>query len=89
MATMLVQQQVKDFAEWKKVYDSVAKDRASRGGLSAQVYQDVDDPNHVTIIGKWRSLDDARKWADSPTLKAAVEKAGVDSMPVFTFLNEA
>lgn len=89
MATMLVQHAVKDFAEWKKVYDSVVDLRASNGELSDQIYRDASDPNKLTVIFKWDSLENARNYAESPELKAAMERAGVEGPPTIIFLNEA
>ena len=89
MASMLVQHQVKDFSEWKKVYDSLADLRASNGELSDQIFRDASDPNRLTLIFKWDSLANAQKYAQSPELKAAMEKAGVNGPPKIYFLNEA
>jgi len=89
MASMLVQHHVKDFAAWKKVYDSVAVLRQSNGELSDQIFRDVGDPNKLTLLFKWNSVANAQKWAQSPELKAAMEKAGVDGAPVVSILNEA
>ena len=88
MASMLVQQTVKDCAAWRKVYDSAADLRASNGGLSDQVYRDASNPNSVTAIFKWDSLANAQKYAQTPELKAAMEKAGVVGPPNISFLNE-
>jgi quinol monooxygenase YgiN len=89
MASMMVQHQVKDFAAWKKVFDSAIDMRKSSGELSAQVYRDSTDPNKITTINKWDSLANAQKFAHSPDLKAAMEKAGVVGAPIVSFLNEA
>ena len=89
MATMLVQHKVKNFAEWKKVYDSVAGLRATNGELSDQVFRDASDPNKLTLVFKWDSLPNAQKWAQSPELRAAMEKAGVDGPPSISFMNES
>jgi len=88
MASMLVQHQVKDFSEWKNVYDSVADLRTSNGELSDQIFRDASDPNKLTAIFKWDSLANAQKYAKSPELKAAMEKAGVVGPPDIYFLNE-
>ena len=74
MATMLIQQKIKDFAEWKKVYVSVAGLRAANGELSDQIYRDASDPSKLTIVFKWYSRANAQKWAQSPELKAAMRK---------------
>ena len=89
MVSLLIQHQVKDFAAWKKVFDSAIDLRTSSGELSAQVYHDQSDPNKVTTINKWNSLANAQKFAHSPELKAAMEKAGVEGAPNIYFLNEA
>ena len=88
MATMLVQQKVKDFDAWKKVYDSAFDMRASNGEISNQIYRDESDPNSLTVILKWDSLENAQRYASSPELKAAMEKAGVEGPPNVYFLNE-
>ncbi len=88
MASMLVQHKVKDFADWKKVYDSVADLRANNGELSDQIYRDASDPNSLTLIFNWDSLENAQKYAQSPELKAAMERAGVVGPPSIYFLNE-
>jgi quinol monooxygenase YgiN len=89
MAMMMVQHTVKDYGQWKKGFDSAAGLRTSAGELSAQVYRDSNDPNKVTVMNKWNSLANAQKFAHSPELKEAMEKAGVSGAPTITFLNEA
>jgi quinol monooxygenase YgiN len=89
MASMLVQHRVKDFAAWKKTYDLAKDMRTSNGELSDHIYRDADDPNKLTLLFKWNSVENAKKYAHSPELKAAMEKAGVDGAPSIFFLNEA
>jgi quinol monooxygenase YgiN len=88
MARILIQHHVKDFAEWKKAFDSAADLRTRNGGLSTQVYQNESDPNSITAILKWDSMMNAHKYTQSPELKAAMEKAGVVGQPSISFLNE-
>ena len=89
MAGMLVQHKVKDFANWKKVYDSQAAFRASSGELSNEIYHNASDSNQLILVFKWNSVANAQKFAQSPELRAAMEKAGVDGAPTITFLNES
>ena len=89
MARMLVQQKVKDYDEWKRVYDSAADLRTTNGELSDQIFRDVSDPNMVTVFFKWDSLENAQRYTQSPELKAAMENAGVDGPPNINFLTEA
>jgi heme-degrading monooxygenase HmoA len=89
MVNMLVQQKVKDFSSWKKVYDSNKDLRVSMGAQSGQVFRDASDPNKITILFKWDSLANAQKFAHSAELQAAREKAGVEGQQSINFLNEA
>lgn len=89
MASLLVQQKVKDFETWKKMYDSVADLRASKGAKSDMVFQNASDPNHVTILIEWDSLDHAKAYGQSPELKEAMMKAGVEGAPDISYLNLA
>lgn len=89
MASILIQHKVNDYAAWKKVFDSVAEMRTAGGELSAQVFQDASDPNNLTVLNKWNSMENAQKFVHSPELRAAMEKAGVAGAPTIVFLNEA
>jgi heme-degrading monooxygenase HmoA len=89
MATMLIQLKVKDFADWKKVFDSGDIMRKSNGEISHQVYQDAGDPNELTTVFKWNSLANAQKFAQSTELRTAMADAGVQGPPHVHFLKEA
>lgn len=89
MASMLVQHQVKDYAVWKKIYDSQAGFRHSSGELANQIFHDASNPSKLTLLFKWDSVERAQKFSQSTELREAMEKAGVEGMPVITFLKEA
>jgi quinol monooxygenase YgiN len=89
MATMLVQIKVKNFAEWKKTFDSGDGMRKSNGELSHQIYQDASDPNKITAIYKWDSQANAQRFFQGAELKAALMEAGVQGPPTVYYLNEA
>jgi quinol monooxygenase YgiN len=89
MASMMVQHRVKDFAEWKKVFDSFSALRTSSGELTTHIFRDASDPNQITVINKWNSMESAMKFAHSPELKAGMEQAGVEGAPTISFLTEA
>ena len=88
MPYMLVQHQVEDFAKWKAVFDSALGMRQTNGEKSAQIFHDADDPNSLTLLFEWDSLENARQYAQNPDLKAAMQKAGVTGPPNISFLTE-
>jgi len=63
--------------------------RTANGELSTQIFRDASNPNNLTVINKWNSLQNAQKFAHSPELKAAMEQAGVEGPPTVYFPNEA
>jgi len=71
------------------VFNSGNDFRTSNGELSHQIYRDASDPSKVVAFYKWNSLANAQKFAQSPELRSAMEKAGVEGPPSVYFLNEA
>lgn len=88
MASMLVQQTVKDFTMWKKAYDAMGDLRASKGATSDMVFHDAGDKTKVTVILNWDSMEHAKNYAESPELKEAMMNAGVEGPPSIHFLTE-
>lgn len=86
MVYMMIQHGVNDFDAWKAVFDSKADLRQSAGELSAQILHDMADPNKLTLLFGWDSLENAQAYASNPALKAAMQNAGVSSPPSFQFL---
>ena len=78
---MFVRHEVADYAVWRKAYDSFAPMQKRAGVIYKAVYQSTDNPNDVTVIHDFHSLDQAKAFAASPDLKAAMEKSGVKGTP--------
>jgi heme-degrading monooxygenase HmoA len=88
MVTMLIHHQVKDYAAWKVVFDSSSDLRTSNGEIGNQIYRDEKDANRLTVLNTWDTFENARKFSESPELKAAMDKAGVYGRPEIRFLNQ-
>jgi heme-degrading monooxygenase HmoA len=90
MVNLLVRTTVADYATYRPVFDSHEAFRRANGATGiVQIYQDVDNPNQVTTIVEWDSIENVRKFASSPELKEAMQAAGVTSAPEVHFLNRA
>jgi heme-degrading monooxygenase HmoA len=89
MATMLIQFSVKDFNEWKKVFDTGDHLRTSNGELSHQIFQAQNDPNKVSALYQWDSQEKALRFSQSSELRSMMMQAGVQGMPEVSFLKEA
>ena len=50
MFTLQIGYPVRDYAEWKKVFDSDPAGRAASGARSVRVFRDTDDQNSVAVL---------------------------------------
>lgn len=89
MAYMFIRHSVKDYDAWKSVFDSVSDLRKRNGEKSYQILREDNGSSKVYALFEWDSLDNARKYAASPELKAAMERAGVTGKPEIFFLEES
>jgi hypothetical protein len=89
MAYMFVRHSVRDYEAWKSVFDSVGDLRERNGEKSYQILRQDNGSNDLFILFEWDNLDNARKYAASLELKAAMERAGVTGKPDISFLEEA
>lgn len=50
MFTLQISYPVRDYAAWKKVFDSDPAGRAASGARSIRVFRDTDDQNSVAVL---------------------------------------
>ena len=82
---LFVRHEVTDYATWRKAYGTFIPVQKQHGVISQAVYQSADDPNDVTVIHDFHTLDEARAFVALPELKAAMEKSGVKGAPTIWF----
>lgn len=88
MAFLIVHHTVEDYDKWKGVFDEHAASRKEHGSRGARVFRSGNNPNEVVAITEWDSLDAAHKFAESPGLGEAMQRAGVTSRPDLFFIEE-
>ena len=80
-ARLFARHEVADYGIWRTVFDAFAPTQKKLGAVSSAVYRSADNPKDVTVVHDFRSVDEAKAFAASPELKAAMEKAGVKGAP--------
>jgi quinol monooxygenase YgiN len=85
MATMFVRHTVSDYKNWRKIYDEFASVQKAKGVTAESVYQAADNPNDVTVIHEFASVEAAQAFAQSSELKNAMRNAGVIDAPTIWF----
>jgi hypothetical protein len=78
---MIVQHPVKDYEAWRIEYDRAEPIRDRHGVTDATVFRNADDPNEITGLHWFSSVDSARAFARDPGLKGAMARAGVIGPP--------
>ncbi|HXV70332.1 MAG TPA: cyclase [Acidimicrobiia bacterium] len=80
MITTAIRHSVTDYAKWKTVYDTFRP--TSEGGAKfARVNRSVEDPNMVTVVAGFDTLELAKAFVDNPSLKAKMTEAGIVGTP--------
>jgi len=80
---------VEDYAAWRQIYDDFSDEQQAGGVVMEQVYQDPADPNNVTVLHGFESLEAAEGFLNSDELKSAMEGAGVAAPPTVTVVTRA
>ncbi len=86
MHFMIANHDVEDFDRWKAGYDALPP--TAKGARFAHVLRNIDNPDNVTVIGGWETVDEAIAFRDSPELRSAMEAAGVIGPPRFEISEE-
>tara|TARA_A100001037_G_scaffold286238_1_gene294432 strand:- start:408 stop:680 length:273 start_codon:yes stop_codon:yes gene_type:complete len=86
-AYVIVTHPVKDFGAWKIVFDEFEHLRKEAGELTAIVLRHADDPNVVSVLNTWTSVDAAKTFIASEEVKKGMGEAGVTAPPTFVFAN--
>lgn len=89
MITMYAHFKVQDYAVWRKVFDEGAPLRTRSGCSGQQIFQSQSDPNELTVLTEWVSIDHAKTYAASDEIKEGSKKSGTISQPDVMILTKA
>ena len=87
MQHVLIIHEVESYPAWKTVFDQAAGIRKSAGEISYQLLRYDKDANNIVHFSEWSSLENARRFFESPELVEIRQKAGVKA-PDFIYLQE-
>jgi hypothetical protein len=78
---LIARHPVADYDAWRRAFDALAPARRSLGIIGEAVYQALDDAGDVTVCTDFATAHAARAFDESPTLRAAMQRAGVAATP--------
>ena len=85
MVTLFARHSVSGHDAWRKVYDEFHQTRKRAGVTGEQIYQSADDPNDVTLMLDFETIEAARAFPKNPQLEAAYQQAGSLGPPAVWF----
>ena len=87
MPHVLIIHEVEAYPAWKAVFDGAADLRKRAGEISYQLLRYDQDANSIGHFSTWSSLENARRFFESPELVELRRAAGVKA-PDFLYLEE-
>jgi quinol monooxygenase YgiN len=81
MVHVIVQQEAKDYAQWKEVFEEYARVRKEAGSQGSRIFRNETDPNDITVLHEWDDITKARTFFQSNYLQRIFEKAGITCEP--------
>jgi len=84
MKTVIITHEVKNYSDWRKVYDADEVNRKKAGINLTGVYQSVNNPNLITLVGESPSVEAFTNFMANPKLKEAMaQDQALDAFEVF------
>jgi len=77
MTFMLCRNRVKDFDQWKPIFDSYAEAHQKSGLNLVNMWRSIEDPNIIFLMFKVARADKALEFINSPESAKAGEISGV------------
>ena len=87
MAHVAVRHKVRDYAAWRQVFDEFAPQRRAAGEVSYAISHLEDDRNDIVVVVEYDSMENAKAFFVSDSLREAMGRAGVEGEPTIWFLN--
>jgi hypothetical protein len=81
MALLAVRQKVRNYDDFRTVYDSMGELQQQWGVTAESVYQLAGGPNTVLVLHHFATVAQAEAFLTSRELQAAMKQAGVEGEP--------
>lgn len=89
MAKAIVQHHVADYDRWFSVFTEHEAVRRRHGATGHSVNRSAADPNTLVVVTDFATIEGAQAFSKDPTLRAAMERGGVDGSPQSWIVDEA
>jgi len=79
MPYLLARHGVKDYAQWKTVFDEHAEKRRELGSKGGRIFRNSERPNEILVLTEWGDLSKAReftRWGDPNAIRKGAGLVG-------------
>lgn len=88
MTSIIVRHTVDDYDAWKPYFDDHESTRQEYGLRGYRLFADGEDPNDLTMVFDWDSMENAQAFLEESDLKEVMAEAGVVGEPEVSFVEE-
>ena len=87
MGMMIIRHKVRDYGQWRPIFDAHAEMQKAAGLSNPRVYHSADsNKSEIVVVFDTKETKAAKDFAVSTDLKEAMTKAGVVDTPTIYFL---
>jgi hypothetical protein len=87
MGMMIIRHKVRDYGEWRPIFDAHSEMQKAAGLSNPRVYHSADsNKSEIVVVFDTKATKAAKDFAASTELKEAMTKAGVVDRPTIYFL---
>lgn len=69
--------EVADYDGWKAIFDEHDDTRKDNGQTSVQLFRDIENPNIVTLISRWESMEGFQAYQQTVDVEAAQKQGSM------------
>jgi heme-degrading monooxygenase HmoA len=88
MTVLVIRHRVRDYGQWRALFDEDADVRQAHGSQSERVFHGVADADEVLVYLEWDDAERAQLFARSVDLRDAMVYSGVVDHPDIWILKE-
>ncbi|MHA2334344.1 MAG: antibiotic biosynthesis monooxygenase family protein [Candidatus Hodarchaeales archaeon] len=81
MVFAVVQFEVTDFDEYKKIFDANVKMRRSAGSKGARLFTNPRNKNEITLLIEWKTLENFQAYRETDAFKKSIKEGDLVSSP--------
>ena len=90
MGMMIVRHKVRDYGQWRPIFDQHAEMQRAAGLINPRVYHSADsNKSEIVVVFDTEDTKKAKEFAASADLKEAMMAAGVIDTPTIYFLDQS